>query len=54
VDGGAEPEGAHEVHGECVVAELVMSYFETDLGSDLVRMVARSLKAPMKSMVRVY
>ncbi len=30
-----------------------MSYFETDLSSGLLRMAARSLKAPMKSMVRV-
>jgi hypothetical protein len=36
------------------MSELRTSYFETGLSSGLVRMVARSLKAPMKSMVRVY
>jgi hypothetical protein len=33
--------------------ELMTLYFETDLSSGLVRMAASSLKAPMKSMVRV-
>ncbi len=35
------------------MSELVTSYFETHLSSGLVRMAARSLKAPMKSMVSV-
>ncbi len=48
----------HEIHGENVfiddvMSELVLSYFETDLSSSLVRMAARSLKAPLKSMVSV-
>jgi hypothetical protein len=34
------------------MSELMTSYFETDLSSGLVRMAVRSLKAPMKSMVR--
>jgi hypothetical protein len=46
-----------EVHSEGwtddIMSELVTSYFETDLSSGLVRMAARSMKAPMKSMVSV-
>jgi hypothetical protein len=32
----------------------MLSYFKTDLSSGLVRIAARSLKVPLKSMVRVY
>ncbi len=35
------------------MSELVTSYFETDLRFGLVQMVARSMKAPMKSIVKV-
>ncbi len=35
------------------MSELMTLYFKTDLSSVLVWMAARSLKAPMNSMVRV-